>query len=75
MKKVRLVYLDADEAQVSEHVMLVDESHEVFLTTGQKLDFTVGDILNKSDYVMFEDEEGLFGMKPEHIISVEPLEV
>lgn len=75
MKKnqmVRLTWRNTKNEVIVEFCELVHENADIY---AGKVKIT-GDLINrlaKMNYVLFEDYEGVFGLKPEQIISIEPM--
>lgn len=71
-KLVRLTWRNGQKV-IIEYVELLSEDAEFYTLTGQKVDMPIMDIFAKQDYVMFEDYQGIFGLKPEQIVAIEVL--
>jgi hypothetical protein len=56
-----------------EIVELVSDDAKVKTLDGRDVNFQILDILQKENYVLFEDYEGIFGLKPECIISIDEI--
>lgn len=76
-RKVRLTWKPEDCAIMTEIVLLLDEESPIY-TDGPNGPIRIeGDVLNffaKKNRVVFEDEEGIFGLHPEQILEIEVLE-
>lgn len=72
MQLVRLTWRDGKKVK-TEYVELLDEDSQFYTFEGQKIDIPLMDIFAKEDYVMFEDYDGIFGLKPSQIVSIEVL--
>jgi hypothetical protein len=76
-RMVRLTWKPEDADVVIEEVLLLDEESPIY-TDGPNGPIRIeGDVLNffaKKNRVVFEDEEGIFGLHPEQILEIEVLE-
>src|SRR5580765_5038153 len=76
-RMVRLTWKPEDADVVIEEVLLLDEDSPIY-TDGPNGPIRIeGDVLNffaKKNRVVFEDEEGIFGLHPEQILEIEVLE-
>ena len=59
---------------IEEICELVSEDAKFQTYDGIQLQIPIGDIFAKENWVIFEDYEGIFMLKPENIVSIEVLE-
>lgn len=69
-KLVRLTWRNGEKVNV-EYCELVSEDSEFYTLAGQKIDSSLADKFAKENWVIFEDYQGIFCLKPEQIVSIE----
>lgn len=69
---VKLTWRDKKKVKV-EVCELLDPEATFYTFEGEEILTDLSNIFAKEGYVMFEDYEGVFGLKPEQIISIEPI--
>jgi len=57
-----------------EIVELLSNDAQVKTLDGHDVTFPILDILQKENYVLFEDYDGIFGLRPECIISIDEIQ-
>jgi len=75
-KPVRLTWRTGAGNVVVEDCLQIIEGDTLYIDEdeGVRLDGNFNPLSNDIDYVMFEDEHGLFGVPPADVIKIEPRE-
>lgn len=71
--KVRLKWLDGSNRCHVEEVHLISEQGALYTPDGQPLTVTVTELIDLTGWVLFEDEEGIFGVPPNRVIEMVPI--
>jgi hypothetical protein len=71
MSKIRLTWMSR-RGKIIEDCDLLSEYDKIYLEDGTPVPLTI-DMLASSNWVVFEDEEGLFCLRPEQVVSIEVL--
>jgi hypothetical protein len=69
-QKIILTWLDRRNQRIVEECYLVSEDTDVFSFDGEPV-FGVMEMMAKLDFVVFEDNEGLFCLHPKKIVNIE----
>lgn len=70
-KPIQLTWKD-EETVKKERCLLIEEDDPLFLTDGTPIN-REGSELFTSNRVVFEDDEGIFGLTPDQIVSIKVL--
>lgn len=72
--EVHLTWIPEGGSKTVETVELLREEQDVFLHGGIPTGLTVERLINDSGFVLFEDQQGIFGVRPDQIISIDPVD-
>ena len=76
-KKVNLTWKFGSETiteEVTQHDGKVETDERIPVMTSEGINTVTNSKLDKSDLVVFEDEEGIFALPPEQIIVIRPVD-
>lgn len=68
---ITLTWKNKDGEEVVEECQLVSEYDVIYTLDGEPVVADVLDILGDAGFVVFEDEDGMFMLKPEQIVLIE----
>lgn len=73
-QKIRLTWFSSDNRKIVEECLLVSEDDKLFYDTDEGLVEKTEEVWNsvvEHNYVLFEDDNGLFALRAEQIVSIE----
>ena len=76
-KRIRLTWKPTEELEIEEECLLLEEDTPLYIdgTDGPiQIDGSVMRFFAKTNRVIFEDSEGIFGLTPDQIVNIEVID-